>query len=533
MKKQLHETNYTAYQPHMLLDFTFSFEKDIAHDDVCRTVIEIAEEVNIGKYVDFTKRNSYGYDGVMMFKIVLLAKTEKGYVSVRDLEDLCRTDIRYIFIAQNQRPSFMAFQRFIHDDLRMSIDDIFYEINEYIAKKVPINVSVLCIDGTKYEANANKNTFVWRANTVRNRIKRWKQAIQCIQKINRYFNRENIDVRYSLLKEPSIEYLLEIADRIEKYMKHENIPFVHGKGKRKSEIQKLYDELKDTAVKLWEYAIHLDILGERNSFSKTDPDATFMHMKYDYYNHTNVFKPGYNIQIGVSDGYIRNIYISSDGNDIKTYIPFMEKYKAAYGELPKKTPADAGYGSYENYSYCKENGIELYMKYSGYYKEKEKTTDKNKFNKSQMKRTEEGGFICPGGHEFELVKVTKDSRSEYSRLNMLFKNNHCEGCPMRTKCTKSKHGRTINHCFQMEEYQSEVRENVTSEEGIKLMYQRSNEAEGTFGDWKANQKYDRLRRRGMTGVKVEITLVAIGHNIRKYHRYKHQIKNIEDKAVIN
>lgn len=78
------------------------------------------------------------------------------------------------------------------------------------------------------------------------------------------------------------------------------------------------------------------MLQDRNSCSKTDPDATFMHMKYDYYNHTNVFKPGYNIQIGVSDGIIRNIYVSSDGNDVKTYIPFMEKYKAAYGRLPKK-----------------------------------------------------------------------------------------------------------------------------------------------------------------------------------------------------
>lgn len=124
----------------MLLDFPFSFEKDVAHDDACRTVIEVDEEVNIGKYVDFTNRNSYGYDGVTMFKLVLLAKTEKGYASVRDLEDLCKTDVRYMFISQNQRPSFMAFQRFIHDDLRMSIDDIFYEINEYIARKVPITM---------------------------------------------------------------------------------------------------------------------------------------------------------------------------------------------------------------------------------------------------------------------------------------------------------------------------------------------------------------------------------------------------------
>lgn len=57
-----------------------------------------------------------------------------------------------------------------------------------------------------------------------------------------------------------------------------NIAFVHGKGKRKSEIQKLYDELKQCALKMWTYAIHLDIMGERNSFLKTYPDAIFIHI---------------------------------------------------------------------------------------------------------------------------------------------------------------------------------------------------------------------------------------------------------------
>ena len=93
-----------------------------------------------------------------------------------------------------------------------------------------------------------------------------------------------------------------------------------------------------------------------------------MHMKYDYYNHTNVFKPGYNVQMGSSDGYIRHVYVSSDANDINTYIPFMEGYHLAYGDYPSKTPADAGYGSYDNYSYCKEHGIELFMKYNTYKK---------------------------------------------------------------------------------------------------------------------------------------------------------------------
>ena len=143
-----------------------------------------------------------------------------------------------------------------------------------------------------------------------------------------------------------------------------------------------------------------------------------MHMKYDYYNHTNVFKPGYNVQVGVSDGFIRNIYVSSDCSDIQTYIPFMEKYKLMYGKLPLKTPADAGYGSYDNYMYCRENSIELFMKYPGYYEESKKTNDKNRFRASHFERTEDGGYICPAGHEFEVDKVTTDTRGVYARSNI-------------------------------------------------------------------------------------------------------------------
>ena len=126
-------------------------------------------------------------------------------------------------------------------------------------------------------------------------------------------------------------------------------------------------------------------------------------MKYDYYNHTNVFKPGYNVQVGSSEGYIRHVYVSSDVNDLRTYIPFMEGYHMAYGNYPQATPADAGYGSFDNYKYDKEHGIQLYMKYSGMRKEAEKKTTKNQFTRAQMNPNEEDKIICPANHEFTLV----------------------------------------------------------------------------------------------------------------------------------
>lgn len=182
---------------------------------------------------------------------------------------------------------------------------------------------------------------------------------------------------------------MEVCDKIEELMRLKNIEFAKGKGKRKHQLQKHYEHFKDYAVKMWKYVMHMEICGDRNSFSTTDSDATFMYMKYDYYNHTNVVKPGYNVQIGVSDGYIRHLYVSSDAADINTYIPFMEGYRKAYGKLPERIPADAGYGSYDNYMYCKLNGIELMMKYNMQLKESEKTTDKNRFKSYKFEKNEE------------------------------------------------------------------------------------------------------------------------------------------------
>ncbi|MFR6593097.1 transposase [Catenibacterium sp.] len=158
----IHQQDYTAYQTYALLDFNISFEKDVPADDISRAVIEVTERIDINKFVDFTHRNSHGYDGLMMLRLLLLAFADNGYASTRKLAELCRTDIRYMFIAQNQKPSHQAFQRFIHDDLIMSVEDIFYEMNRIMEDELPIDTDVLCIDGTKYEANANKNTFIWR-----------------------------------------------------------------------------------------------------------------------------------------------------------------------------------------------------------------------------------------------------------------------------------------------------------------------------------------------------------------------------------
>lgn len=514
---QINQENYSVFQPYMLLDFTYSFEKDVDECDLSRTIMEIIERINLNKYIDLHNYDKRAYHPAMMLACILLAFADGGYASLRQLENLCRYDLRFRAITNNVVPSYKSFERFINQKLKMSIRDISKEIFLLVSNKKELEKEILYVDGTKFEANANKMTFVWKAWKKRYMPRHWQKCMTIISEVNRYFQKHDIDVRYSIIKTMSIEYLIEIDERLEKWLKTNQCI---RKGRGKHEVAKLCDELKKSAVKLWEYAIHGDILQERNSYSKTDPDATFMHMKYDYYNHTHVFKPGYNVQIGVIEGYISAVYVSSDGNDMKTLIPLTEGFKKEYGRYPSVIVADAGYGSYENYSYCQAKGIEGILKYSGYEKKKERINDKNRYRAIHFKKDREGTPICPQGKRFTLETVKMKMIGIYPKITKYYRNGHCGACPFRNQCTTSKKGRTVQITPKLEKEHERIDQILQSAKGKAYMAHRSSDTEGKFGDIKKNFEYTRLNRRGESGVEVELNLVVIGHNIRRYHNEK-------------
>lgn len=517
-----YQENNSIYQPYFLLESTFNFEKDVPRNDISRTVIEVMEGINLGKIIDFTSQDAREYDPVMMLTLIVLCYAEEGKMSLRQLEKKCMFDNRYRTIAKNKTPSYKSFSRFINKRLKLSIDELFKVIYQYVESKEEYLESILYIDGTKFEANANKMTFCWKAWSRRYEPRHWKKCMDIIMRVNTFFKKEGLDVRYSILKKPDIEYLIKIDEALENYIQAKS--YVR-KRKGKHELSKLCDELKESAKKMWQYAIQNDILGERNSFSKTDCDATFMHMKYDYYNNTNVFKPGYNVQIGVQNQYISHLYISSDSNDVKTLQPFLNGYKKQYGVYPEVVVGDAGYGSYENYMYCKKNNIEAALKYSGYEKMKEKINDKNRFYSRHFTRSENGTPVCAEGHEFTLNKTKVTVKSGMVKVSEYYHNEHCAECPFRTSCTKSKNGRTVQITRALDKEHKRIDELYESERGKELKRNRSWQAEGAFADIKNSFQYSRLQRRGESGVKVEISLIAIGFNLRKYHNKKIEKSN--------
>ena len=501
---------YSTVQLKLPVDISYSIEED----DPVRTFMEVMGGINLRRFFKRPRRGREGYNDTILLKIVLFAYME-NIRSLRSIEKACKTDIRFMWLSGGLKPSHMAFQRFISDRLIAEIDLIFYEVIQNLIEKDSINTDVLYIDGTKFEANAHKFTFVWKRAILNYQSNLYTKITKEIQSINT-LECFNYDIK-SAYSAADLEPIYR--DLVFHCLKHD-IKFVYGKGTRKSVYQRHYDLIKSYADKLVEYEEHLRICGERNSYSKIDHDATFMHGKEDYYNKTGIFKPYYNVQIGVSDEYIMHVGVYQNPTDTKTWIPFFESYKEHFDTLPTKPVADAGYGSYDNYLYCLENGMELYMKYNLYSKEKESQYKKRKYTYKNMEHdhetiTSKDGLVYIYSHD------TMSTKTDYPCLTQIFKLKD-EYMDIREDVKAPK---TISYNPILMELQQEAKRNLDSDEGIDLRTKRSIQVEGAFGDIKNNMEYRRIQRRGIKNVENEIYLICIGFNLRKFHNKRYRKLN--------
>ena len=493
--------------------------------DICDPVWvfdQIMEEIGIEQYLRPEPLYRYGrpgYNRVNMLKTILFGFMDTGYASLRELEDRCRTNIRYMYLMDYETPGYRSFGHFINDEINGKAEDIFRAVMEYIRKKDAVDLEHLYIDGSKFEANANKYSWVWKKATEKSRYRLFAKITQLLGQINE-------DLAYTGLKvETNTEYtpqgLEMILGRYAFQCRIDEKAFVHGRGHRKTREQRYYEKLKEYTQKLKEYVKKIRICGpERNSYSKADHDATFMRMKKDYMGNDQLL-PAYNIQIGAADEYIAVIDVKQYRSDMDCFVPLMEKFRELYGFYPKYPVADAGYGSYNNYIYCQEHGMEKYMKFPMYKKEtKDKEYHENPFRAVNFKPGPDGTLICPWGKKFRFAyrKAVKGNR--YGRQEEYYTCEDCGGCPYKEQCKKPDKNRTVCVNRELSCMHQEVVENLESIHGALLRMNRSIQAEGTFGIIKYDRWYKRVVRRKLNRVSLEIYLVSIGHNLYKFRNKK-------------
>ena len=508
----------TPYQ----LKLPLKIEKIIEISDPVYTFCEVLNQIDLKRYL-VVKENRTGrkrFDSETLLKVILFAFMEHGYVSTREIEKLCKTDIRFMYLLNEQSaPSHMTIDNFMNCCLADSIENIFKEINKYIFEQEQVDTEHIYIDGTKLKANANKYSWVWKKSSIKKRNKTFVKVSALLKEINKFIAYQG--VRFDIRTEYAVEYMEEITANYIRLVNINPEKLVRGRGHRKTTEQRYYEKLTEYIEKLKKYAEHIRISGEhRNSYSKTDNGATFFRMKKDYMGNDRLL-PGYNIQLGLCDEYIAVYDVKQYASDMDCFQPLMEKFKDIYHKYPQYPVADAGYGSFNNYLYCEKHGMGKYMKFTMFKKETEdKKYRENPYRAVNFHINENGNPECPNGKEVRYLYSRPVRGNQFGRTEEMYQCEDCSDCQLKEQCCKCEGNRIVRINEELTKFHKEVLNNLNSTKGALVRMNKSIQAEGACGIIKWNREYKRARRRGLKGVNFELALISCGFNLHKYHLKK-------------
>lgn len=226
------------------------------------------------------------YHPRMLLKVMVYSYLCNIYSS-RKMETALKENIHFMWLSGMNRPDHNTLNRFRSEKLKDVLKEIFSQVVMMLADSGHISLKDVYVDGTKIEANANKFTFVWGNSIKTNKVKMSQQLNELwayTQKVAQEELGDDTPTDFTPIDPEKVE---ETIARIDEALK--------GKEVSKEVRQKLNYARKAWPENLRRYKEQEDLLGERKSYSKTDPDATFMRMKEDYMNN-GLLKPGYNLR---------------------------------------------------------------------------------------------------------------------------------------------------------------------------------------------------------------------------------------------
>ena len=496
--KSYNQNDYLLFPP-CLGDF-------IADNDPVRVLNAVVDHLDIRSLEDsYEGGGASSYHPRMLLKVVFYAYLQNVY-SGRKMEQLLRRDVNFMWLSSMQTPDFNTINLFRRNRLAPVVDNLFTQVVEMLVENKFVSLEVQYIDGTKIEANANKYTFVWKKATKTNRDKLDRKVKAVLSEAERQLNMELGEEKEEVMTSA------EMAERTERILEKMAESGIGDKALRKA-----VGAVKEESVaKMKEYEEKLEILGERNSYSKTDHDASFMRMKEDAMNNGQT-KPGYNVQISTENQFITHYSTSWRPGDWGTFIPHLDTFRARFGRQSREVVADSGYGNEENYEYMDGNGIEGYVKYPMFHAELKRGYAGDPFVPEHLHYNEEDDyFVCPMGQHMTFVGEQKSvSELGYESSIRLYRARRCAGCPLRGLCFKGKENRTIKVNVKSRLYRDQARARLTSERGRHHRSMRPIEPEAVFGQIKYDCGFKRFRYRGNRLVGAEFATLAIAHNIRK------------------
>ena len=527
LKPNITQTDYTTlgsfYQLHLPLNIEFQIPKD----DPVRLLRYIVEGMDLSElyrtYSHFEKNQA---SPRQLLEILIYANMN-CIRSSRKIEQACRRDINYMFLLEGKRPPDHAtIARFRSIHLAACMKETFAQMDCRLANLGELSLENIFIDGTKIEAFANKYKFVWKKAVTKNLQKLLEKIPAFIEQIE-----EDFGIQVIHGNEIQLYHLKRLHRKLKRLQQQENITFVHGIGKRKTPLQRTLETLDEYIRRIKDYIYKLHVCGKRNSFAKTEQDATFMRMKEDAMRNGQL-KPAYNIQYGIDAEYVVWVTEGPQPTDTTTLIPFLQEFERYFHTSYANVIADAGYESEENYLYLEAQGQTAYIKPNNYEISKQRKYKKDIGRRENMEyRAEEDCYICTKGKKIAAIGERKSkTKTGYVVQKTQYACEDCHGCALKAQCIRGNNSKIpleerskhfeVSKTFQQK--RAEDMERITSPKGIELRVNRSIQSEGTFADVKEDLHFRRFLGHGNGNALVESMLLGMAHNMNKLH---HKIRS--------
>ena len=518
------QTKYSLFEGAYQLKLPIDIGIVIPENDAVRLLSQVVEVLDLTDlYSTYSRHRENQASPRQMLKILLYAYQE-GIYSSRSIEKACHKNVDFMYLLEGKpAPDHTTIARFRTLHFGPCAKRIMALVTELLKELGEIRGKEIFIDGTKIEANANKYTFVWKKAVTKNMAKRFDKIAALFRECEICYG-----LRPVWQGKIKLKHLKKLRKRLYAIKEEEGIEFVYGTGKRKTQLQRHIEKLEEHLEKIKDNTHRIHQCGERNSCSKTDPDATFMRMKEDYMMNGQL-KPGYNLQIGVDSGYISWLTLSWHPTDVKTLKPFLQQMEEELTFCYDTVVADAGYESEENYSYLEDHGQRAMIKPADYEISKKRKYKTDISRRENMPYNYDGDFYtCKAGKRLYASNCywSSERGGDYKRKVTVYQCHDCKGCHYKPECIKGRNWKIseedrfkiLHVSRKFEDQRRRSLANITSEEGTMLRMNRSIQAEGSFAVMKEDRDFRRFLCRGLENVYAESVLMAISQNIAQLHR---------------
>jgi len=485
-----------------------SLEELIGPNHPVRVVNQVVDNLSLDPILSkYIGGGCPAYHPRMMLKVLVYGYLTNHYSS-RKIEQELQQNIHFMWLSGMSYPDHNTINRFRSDRLKGVLREVFSQVVLLLIDHGHITLKEAYLDGTKIEANANRYTFVWGRAIHKSKeriLVQLKELWAYAEQVAKEELEHNEPEEFGEIDAGKVTQAIEKIDQA-----------LSGKQVDKKVRQKLNYARQRWPEALDKYEKYGEKLGDRNSLSKTDPDATFMRMKEDHMLNGQL-KPAYNWQITTQNQYILGYSLHQTTTDTGTLQEHMESLKQSIGQLPEALVADAGYGSEQNYEYLENNQVDAYVKFNNFHIEQTQKWKENPHRVENLHYNEQlDCFYCPMGQPMQYIGSRKyKSDLGYIQHYRQYQAKNCQGCPMRGPCHKRKGNRMVEVSPPLIRYKQQVREKLTSQTGLKYRSQRPVDVEAVFGNIKNNQNFKRFLLRGMEKTEIEAGLISLAHNLRK------------------